>query len=210
MGRLIAFGCSLTYGHGLPDCFTPPTGYGPLPSKHAWPTLVAQNLGIEGINKGVPACSNKRISVGVLAYPFEKTDTVVILWSFYGRSMLYITSNHLVNILPKYNGTIGNKTEEFYRVHSDYDLFNETTLSISHVNLFLEKKQIKVYNFYFDQALHLLLTQYPNSPANSHNLIYIDREKIKVDIALDNMHPGVKSQELMAEIMLNIIKEKND
>jgi len=59
--RLIAFGCSYTYGAGLEDCFTPPIGHGPIPSKFAWPQLVANELNMECINMSSSGASNKEI-----------------------------------------------------------------------------------------------------------------------------------------------------
>lgn len=44
MSRLIAFGCSHTYGHGLPDCFIPPHRPGTDPSKLSWPYPLGELL----------------------------------------------------------------------------------------------------------------------------------------------------------------------
>ena len=53
MDRLVAFGCSNTYGEGLPDCWVDKNGdpsrtkagfHGPKPSKLAWPRLMANNM----------------------------------------------------------------------------------------------------------------------------------------------------------------------
>ena len=57
--RLITFGCSNTYGHGLPDCHVPPNEAGPNPSKVAWPQLLADRRGLECVNLGQPGGSNK-------------------------------------------------------------------------------------------------------------------------------------------------------
>ena len=40
---LITFGCSFTYGHGLPDCIGGPDGHaGPTPSEQAWPAMLGK------------------------------------------------------------------------------------------------------------------------------------------------------------------------
>ena len=44
MDRLVAFGCSYTYGHGLPDCIMAKGRAGKRPSKFAWPYLLAKKL----------------------------------------------------------------------------------------------------------------------------------------------------------------------
>lgn len=206
MSRLISFGCSLTYGLGLPDCFIPPDLPGLFPSKYAWPALVANSLGLENINNGRPGASNKRILMEVLSFPFKQTDTVSILWSFYNRSLIFSDENKIIDILPNFpNQFLPHLPDEYYKIHSDYDLFIQSIHSISHANLFLEQKHIPVYNFYFDATLHSQLSKHP-----SNLILTFLRREMKIDIALDNMHPGVKSQELVAENILNTIKEKND
>ena len=51
MNKLWAFGCSLTFGHGLSDCFDGPktNGAGPLPSIYSWPAVLANMFLGEGI-----------------------------------------------------------------------------------------------------------------------------------------------------------------
>ena len=45
MSRLVVFGCSHTYGHGLRDCYDPLTGHpGPQPSLQAWPARLVELL----------------------------------------------------------------------------------------------------------------------------------------------------------------------
>lgn len=88
--RLVTFGCSNTYGHGLPDCVDNALNFGPKPSKFAWPNHLARSLGIETIeNCAVPGSSNKQIARLILAYPFEKTDLVVVGWSFIERDCIF-------------------------------------------------------------------------------------------------------------------------
>ena len=42
--KLVTFGCSYTYGHGLPDCIMAKGRAGKRPSKFAWPYLLAKKL----------------------------------------------------------------------------------------------------------------------------------------------------------------------
>jgi len=200
MARLIAFGCSFTYGHGLSDCFIPPTFPGLEPSKFAWPSVVADSFELELVNNGECGSSNKQILYRTLDFPFKVTDTVIFLWSFFQRSIIHGIDYNL-QILPNTS-----KGESYYKVHSDYDLFMETTLSIAHANLFLMSKKIKTYNFYFDRNLRLLLSQYPNNVARNYELSYLQRSF--QDTALDKVHPGEKTQKTMANSIIKFIKEK--
>ncbi|MFY8211059.1 MAG: hypothetical protein ACOVLB_00100 [Candidatus Nanopelagicus sp.] len=200
MARLIAFGCSFTYGHGLSDCFIPPQNPGPYPSKFAWPSLVADSLELEVINNSECGSSNKQILYRTLDFAFVETDTVIFLWSFFQRSIIHNVDSNL-QILPN-----NSECEGYYKVHSDYDLFMETTLSIAHANLFLLDKKIKIYNFYLDRDLRLLLSQYPNNVARNYELSYIPRSF--QDIGLDKVHPGEKTQKTTANSIIKFIKEK--
>jgi hypothetical protein len=83
--RLVAFGCSYTYGLGLEDCFTPPAASGPVPSKFAWPQLVANELNMDCINISRPGSSNKEILNTLLNFKFESTDVVIVMWAYITR-----------------------------------------------------------------------------------------------------------------------------
>ena len=200
MARLIAFGCSFTYGHGLSDCFIPPAWPGIEPSKFAWPSLVADSLELDVVNNSECGSSNKQILYRTLDFPFVETDTVIFLWSFFQRSIIYHVDSNL-QILPN-----NSECEGYYKVHSDYDLFMETALSIAHANLFLVSSKIKTYNFYFDRKLRLLLSQYPNNVARNYELSYLQRSF--QDTAPDKFHPGEKTQKTMANSIIKFIKEK--
>ena len=83
LSRLIAFGCSLTYGFGLPDCYVSDMQHGPNPSVHAWPALTATALKLDIVNKAISGASNLKILNEILNFDFNIEDTVIILWSFY-------------------------------------------------------------------------------------------------------------------------------
>lgn len=93
MSRLIASGCSYTYGHGLSDC-----DYGGInteddsaihsSSSHAWPQLVARELGMECVNLARPGQGNKYICHSILNYPIKPGDIVVPSWSFFSRTCM--------------------------------------------------------------------------------------------------------------------------
>lgn len=84
--RIIAFGCSYTFGHGLSDCFqTKNFEPGPSPSQLAWPQLVANSLGWECVNLGVCGAGNKQISHIAHRFEFGSRDVAVFLWSYIHR-----------------------------------------------------------------------------------------------------------------------------
>lgn len=211
MGRLVAFGCSNTYGEGLPDCWINDQ-YGPNPSKFAWPQLLADDLGLECINLGVPGTSNKQICNDILNTDFESTDTVVIMWTYFSRSCVFQDEGRSKRILIQ---DITNKY--FGRPHQKYNatyykrFYTETNSNIEshmYMNLsrsILNERGIKNYhaNCNLSQGnLHITL------PVPKWNLVdYADfNTDWLVDGALDNSHPGIKSQKNMSKGIKNFIK----
>ena len=81
MARLVAFGCSLTYGHGLEDCFVPPVHPGPKHSELAWPSIVATKCNLQLVNVSQCGASFREICHTVLNFDFKKDDKVVVLWT---------------------------------------------------------------------------------------------------------------------------------
>ena len=61
---LVAFGCSFTYGHGLPDCIGEDgVSNGPTPSVLAWPNQLKTFCNFKTVdNQGEPGASNKIIT----------------------------------------------------------------------------------------------------------------------------------------------------
>ena len=87
MNRLVAFGCSHTYGEGLKDCWVNGKA-GKLPSKYAWPQLLADRLKRRCFNKSMEGASNKFIWHKILNTEFTDKDIVVILWTYYNRTCI--------------------------------------------------------------------------------------------------------------------------
>ena len=159
MDRLVAFGCSYTYGHGLPDCIMAKGRAGKKPSKFAWPHLLAKKLDKELYNAGVPGASNKLIMDTVINFPFKPTDTVVILWTYLSRHCILSHKklepgsklDNEVSVLPNGNlhtfiGTYDPRSlmsARYYRLlHNEEDQLIMTNHYISYVRLYLEKHNI--------------------------------------------------------------------
>jgi len=97
-GKIWAFGCSQTYGHGLEDCIvrpvTPqeiedaskwnvPFAPGKEPSKFAYPQLIGNALNKEVINLSRPGASNKYIlrKIKMSQSEMSPDDIVLIGWT---------------------------------------------------------------------------------------------------------------------------------
>ena len=179
-GRLIAFGCSLTYGHGLKDCISKKNGPGPYPSKYAWPSLLADMLGRTCTNLGSPGSSNKRICQTVMSTGFKKTDVVFINWSYIGRSCIIEESN-IIDLFLKGKGKLNSS---FSRLSNNHDLVFMSNLYLDYISLLLEKKKIKYYHLITDKQDFVLL--------KNSNVLKTEMQIIRQghNRAKDNQHPN--------------------
>lgn len=189
MSRLIAFGCSLTFGHGLPDCYVPPTGPGNKPSQFVWPNVIADVMNKRCINLSSPGCSNKRIWNNIVNFKFKDDDVVFILWSYPERSAI-ISSRDSIKDIGSWGLGTDKSTDMFYEMFPDYDIELQSKLFISHANFFLNNLNITVYNLLTDRKFLKLLnlngTLVPSVP------VFLNDYRYKYPQALDNRHPGIE------------------
>ena len=183
--RIIAFGCSYTYGHGLSDCLDNDGHPGPLPSKLAFPSLVAQKLNCNYINLGKSGNSNKEIWNDILNFEFQKDDIVITTWTYYSRFCI-IKDDHIKRINPW-----NNSDRIFYMNYSNrndmqLDFYNR----LNHINCYLSNINIKSYNYIIEE----LTSDAPHW--NTTNILGLFN---KIDEAEDNCHPGIKSHSAFAE-----------
>ena len=86
--RLIAFGDSFTFGHGLPDCQAMDgIGPGDKASKLGYVSELANNLNIkEVLNFASPGASNRFICTSILNFPeFKPDDLILIQFTYHER-----------------------------------------------------------------------------------------------------------------------------
>lgn len=214
--RLIVFGCSNTYGHGLSDCIRG-IGYpGHSPSKIGWPNHLHKWLfkhkDYRLINKGFCGASNKRIWHNALRYDYKKTDLVVVMWSFLGRYAILedekiqgtpmanprLTNIHYSHVFEGITYLPQQADKYFFEeIFRFYDAEISTVLYMSHLHYFLKEKGIKLYNLYVDEdglkqsSLDVLPKDINLKMTPFHSLPY------HLDIADDGVHPGPKSHEKM-------------
>lgn len=193
--RLIAFGCSNTYGHGLLDCKAlSGWGHGPTPSKYSWPFQLGKMLKVgKVINQGNPGASNKEIAKAITDFDFDKDDLVVVGWSFIERHCIFSKSDvtdskNILNLGVNYNDRVNKIYQKYF--FNDYDRMIETNM-FSTLAAKVIKEQAKNYLGFFCCN--------PKSNENisfQGEIIYdIDYAKI-LDYcgrAEDEFHPNIKS-----------------
>lgn len=208
MSRLIAFGCSYTYGEGLPDCWVNDER-GSNPSKFAWPQILSNKLNIECVNLAEAGCSNKYITDRVLEIEFQKDDIVVFLWTHYGRFCFFQDDGSTKRLLlsstrnKKTNIKIKRYTIQYYRdYYTQKDSLKDTCIRINFIKNYLDSKKIKNYHSVFDNY-----DLNETKMLHWNNVKFLDIEFQSIDLAVDQIHPGIRSQALFAD---DIYKELNN
>ena len=212
MNRLIAFGCSYTYGHGLQDCIADNgSGAGRYPSKFAWPQLVANVANLECINKSAPGSSNQEILWQIERFNFEVNDTVIIHWSFCNRAMYRTVKNDILKIMPQYNKSKGPVlARKYYMLENELNMYDKTRIFLNYANYRLKNIGInKIINFspILEPNMEQIITNHNlqyDFDTDDINLVHYHKKNLfpDADDALDNSHPGPKTHQRFAEYIL--------
>ena len=201
MPRLLTFGCSYTFGHGLPDVHQNENNS--KPSIHAWPNLLANKLNYECYNYGKIGAGNYEILLSLLKTDFLPDDLVIVAFSYFMRYDYFDIIDKQGNGLQlKYN-TLEFKQLLLDRYTKNYPIKNyfDNWLAIQNCSLFLEAKKIK----------NLCFLIFPKGAIEPRpNFLHIpslvdDCSFKEVDSAMDKIHPGMESHKLQAELIYNKI-----
>lgn len=207
MSRLITFGCSFTYGSALPDDWpgSPPPHN--KPSQYSWSKLLADKLGREIVNNGIPGAGNLEILQKILNTKFEKDDLVVTGWSHFDRFDFYTFTDWTTgekNDPQKYRDVLLNQfyDDKAWIINNNV----KNWLSIHHASCYLKSIGIQQYNF---NAITYNL--HPIPKIHIENFLTILGSDWIVDRCPDFTdvlpgHPGVESQKLLANILYDKIK----
>ena len=188
--RLLAFGCSHTFGTGLPDSDH-------VPSKVAFPNLVAEKLGIECINNSQPGASNKEIWHTIMTCQNINTEDILLIhWTLPDRSCIIKTDK-----IIRFQAWNNDKLNNFYfkHMHSVSDSIIDTNLRMQHI----------YDNFSNNKQYHLiaLRSHYLKSEWNNVPLLDTDIYDMygKYPLAEDRCHIGVAGHMKFSEIIYNKI-----
>jgi hypothetical protein len=205
--RLIAFGCSFTYGHGLPDCYDKENNRhaGKYPSKYSWANTFANNLGVTCLNKSMCGSSITRIAWTVYNFKFNTDDVAVIMWTQPSRTG-YITADKVVHEFEWYN--LKDKKSNFYFKNIDSEVFNlyNYVNTINGIEKYLNKKKIDYLNLEYQNSLDLfeknnIVHLHSSLNFDNNNVFFADVPSMHFDYAIDGRHPGHKSHNWYAKIL---------
>jgi len=196
MNRLVTFGCSNTFGHGLPDCIAANMqDPGPLPSKLGYAQMLADHLGRSLVNLSVCGAGDKQIMNIANNATLNPNDICLIQWSHNDRHCV-IKKLETANIGPWHNTKM---SKTYYKhIYDEHDATIMRAVYINYINLKLQSNGVKTYNILPVDATPGTLDirqTFIMSDKNLHNF--------RVDWALDNTHSGEKSQRLFTDYLIN-------
>ena len=200
MPRLIAFGCSNTFGSYLDkdDLY----GTSNKPSVDAWPNQLALLMVRDVVNLGEPGASNKKIWYNIVNYHFHKDDIVFILWTFKHRWCVF-HRDKIMDVNWDHESHDMNEQEygplpRYYKYfHTNYDDDIDLSLRLDHCTQFLNHKGLKHYHALSESKQGLAPWITSDLPiiledVNAH--IFTTKGK-----ALDGQHPGKLGHKVLAK-----------
>jgi hypothetical protein len=207
MSRLITFGCSYTYGQGLPGCKVGnnSTKFSNTPSDFAWPSVLSKMFNIEVVNKGIPGSSNLEILYHILNFKFEKDDIVICMWSLPDRD-LYFKSNKGFKPFKQLGIWLRhrNKLEDIWFKNLNFtDNCIKSWIYIHHADLYLSNLNLKY--IHYPIIPHLLEEYKPSFIQNIRNLH--TEGFVNIDTCEADNHPGINSHIKTAEKIFKILNE---
>ena len=150
VATLYVFGCSNSFGIGLSDTGVYANMHSnDIPSKLAWPQILADATNMQCKNLSVPGASNKELWHRIVTTPWHTMDckntVVVIHWTFIDRHVIY-TRSAPIHILISHHMVKGARA--YYKhLYFDYNNNMELELYANHVKLMLDKLGIENYHF---------------------------------------------------------------
>jgi len=195
------FGCSFTFGIGLPvqDLFS---------------TLIGKELGASVLNFGAPGGSfSKAARIYSQVSKYQKLDQVVFVVPHTGRFEVPITHNNAVsmsNMIP--NWPFANKDDErmrlkLYEALDDNFLEMETLRNIDHCVSIAKANGTKIYFSSWDMPTYDTL--YEHLGKDSGMMLpwfQVVELKTQTGLARDGRHPGPESNRIFATKSLRYLK----
>ena len=225
--RLVAFGCSHTYGHGLSDCYKHSNQFledyrhpGDSVSQHAWPSQLAKIMKIASVdNNGCPGASNKEIWKRIIDFKFKKDDIVFINWTHIERFCFFKdTADDTGSCWNETNAIhLGSDSKlakwYFKNAYSDTDGLIDLFLRIDHARRYLDDIKVKHFHTFFN--LPAIDEEYvPRALNGDYYKKILNFKVLPADFAaiaeqhpraLDNRHPGPLAHVRFAEEIYKLI-----
>lgn len=209
MKRLVAFGCSHTWGDSLSEEQNGLLNKNIPPHPQSWPYVLGNLLGRETINISYPGEGNKAISHKIFNFDFKSNDIVVPLWTHVGRhSVISKINSSKVDNYSRYNYWMierGDKiTESYFKNFYTFDDDAYQTLSfIQSVNFTLNSKVQKILNSFATLEILKVVKKYSTN-LSIYQTPFVEGY-YKYGKGLDQRHLGSKAHEKFAHGVYEIL-----
>ena len=191
--KVMVLGCSITEGVGVND-------------NETWPAQFCSHIenGVN-FNFGTAGRSNDFICRCLMSYyDLIKPDLVLIMYTFPHRREVYTENNEIESYIPSKNWGNILETNERYAIQNSLDILQNDNSDFINwyknhilIKLFLESKKC---NWLWDGKN--LKTEY--TEFNRFSVF----DKFKIDIAVDNLHPGPKHHKEYGRMLYEYISIK--
>ena len=186
--RLIFFGDSFTFGQGYPDCQM--ESEFPKHSRSNWPTIVAEELGVEYVNTSYFGSSNQEIFYKIRTFQIQPDDFFVIQWSYPDRDA--IISKGTVQRIGYWKDDKINL--QYFKAHTEQDTYRRGCMTIEHAALWLT----------YHKHDYIMLAD--NAYDSDVNLLILDNEMAHCVDQWPCKHPGHETNKIWAGRVLTHIK----
>lgn len=189
---LAFFGCSFTFGEGLP-------------SKKNFPYMLAHKTGQQMLNLGMPGTGAHRIYLTMLAASnIWNIDTAVVTFPNYSRFHYVDNAGNLLSIIPPHPiepKDVNKVRLSLLKSFSDSYFISQTRDAVQSIILLAKLKGIKLILGSWDMHTRTMIKKCFNyEPAN-----YIPNTKSET--ARDNIHPGPTAARDYTKELTKFIKE---
>lgn len=188
-----AFGCSFTFGQGLP-------------AHKLWHQIIASDLNKTIYNFGIPGCSAQTVlDIFCIVSKHIKMKNALILLPPYNRFQIakYNSDNKLslLSGIPGhtglYNKALGVDESEVYKILPDEEFVKTFKNSIYQAEYLAKKRNIQIGISSWDRMTYDLLLNMKLSTAKLMPCWQTPNE-LKKDLARDGRHPGIEHHKLHA------------
>lgn len=195
--NIYGFGCSYTWGAGLKD---QTTSIPETPSVYSYLSLLNSYFPTSNIiNKSWPGASNKLICNTIIETDFLPNSIAIVQWTFISRYCTF----HNDKRKPEQYGPLFRSTNSktwLKYFYSEEDVIRESNMYIMLVDYYFKANNIPYIFLANDYTLENNLRY--------HNLNIRVTKQFEKDKALDNVHPGTKSHEAVANFVANNVEKK--
>lgn len=204
--RIVAFGCSYTYGHGLEDCIIDGMHPSSTPSKYAFPNLLAVRMGVKCLNFSRPGSSIKYMwHQAMNVYQPRKADIVINMFTNHNRNCVLHIDDKKIKHLGFWQDDKASKY--FYKhLENDYDSVYGAWMQINSINNHLKNKVSLIINGFvnYKSIADILLPEWNNVECD------IEFQPIgnRHPLASDNSHWGELAHAELSETLYKMIGEK--